>query len=278
MYTIEVNSYDQWRNHARELLRRAIPADQIHWQTTTMSASLFEDASSYLQLAIQQPKPSITAAFFELADSVACFRDEQRWPLLYSIAWRITYENRQLLEHRIDPQIAQAYSMAKSVHRDQHKMKAFVRFKQIHSENPQAVPNSILQPSEDYYLAWFQPEHLIVRSIAPFFRKRFSNMNWSIVTPDLSVHWNQKSLSFTDGSHQAPKTEDQLESLWLEYYANIFNPARLKLKAMQKEMPKKYWINLPEAPLIAPLTRNAGKRVDEMISDSRELTKLPIKR
>lgn len=266
MHTIEVNSYDQWRNHARELLKRSIPPDQIHWQTTTMSAALFEEASSYLQLPVQQAKPSITAAFFELADCVACFRAEQRWPLLYSIAWRTMYENDQLLEHRIDPQIAQAHSMAKSVHRDQHKMKAFVRFKKV---SP--------QPAKDHYLAWFKPEHLIVRSVAPFFRKRFSNMNWSIITPDVSVHWNQKSLSFTEGSHQAPKTEDQLESLWLAYYANIFNPARLKLKAMQKEMPKKYWANLPEAPLIAPLTRNAGKRVDEMISDSHRLTKLPIK-
>lgn len=58
-----------------------------------------------------------------------------------------------------------------------------------------------------------------------------------------------------------------MENLWREYYANIFNPARLKLKAMQSEMPKKYWVNLPKAPLIAELTRSAGKQVDTMVSD-----------
>ncbi|MGO7668145.1 DUF4130 domain-containing protein, partial [Rhizobium ruizarguesonis] len=30
------------------------------------------------------------------------------------------------------------------------------------------------------------------------------------------------------------------DDLWRTYYASIFNPARLKLKAMQAEMPKKY--------------------------------------
>ena len=31
----------------------------------------------------------------------------------------------------------------------------------------------------------------------------------------------------------------RLEDTWRRYYASIFNPARLKVKAMQKEMPKK---------------------------------------
>ena len=35
--------------------------------------------------------------------------------------------------------------------------------------------------------------------------------------------------------------------------SSIFNPARLKLAMMQKEMPQRYWTNLPEAALIDPL-------------------------
>ncbi len=31
-------------------------------------------------------------------------------------------------------------------------------------------------------------------------------------------------------------------------------------------MPKKYWINLPEAPLIQTLTRNATNQMDTMIT------------
>ncbi|MEV9012116.1 DUF4130 domain-containing protein, partial [Klebsiella pneumoniae] len=52
--------------------------------------------------------------------------------------------------------------------------------------------------------------------------------------------------------------------LWLTYYASIFNPARGKVKAMQAEMPKKYWKNLPEAALIADLLAQAPARVAAM--------------
>ncbi|HEY6631679.1 MAG TPA: UdgX family uracil-DNA binding protein, partial [Rhizobiaceae bacterium] len=56
------------------------------------------------------------------------------------------------------------------------------------------------------------------------------------------------------------------EELWLTYYENIFNPARLKTKAMQKEMPRKYWRNLPEAPLIAGMVAGADAAAREMIA------------
>ena len=59
--------------------------------------------------------------------------------------------------------------------------------------------------------------------------------------------------------------DDATEELWLTYYENIFNPARLKAKAMQKEMPKKYWKNLPEAPLIPRLVAGAESAAREMI-------------
>ena len=59
-------------------------------------------------------------------------------------------------------------------------------------------------------------------------------------------------------SDDAPP-EDAREELWRTYFQNIFNPARLKVKAMQAEMPKKYWRNLPEASLIPGLIAGAEK-------------------
>jgi uracil-DNA glycosylase len=64
---------------------------------------------------------------------------------------------------------------------------------------------------------------------------------------------------------EAP-TEDRLEDLWRRYYASIFNPARLKVKAMQTEMPQKYWRNLPEASLIRPLIEDAARMTGAMIA------------
>jgi DNA polymerase len=53
--------------------------------------------------------------------------------------------------------------------------------------------------------------------------------------------------------------------LWRGYYRSIFNPARVKVRAMQSEMPKKYWKNLPEARLIQGLIADSGRRVHEML-------------
>ena len=57
-----------------------------------------------------------------------------------------------------------------------------------------------------------------------------------------------------------------MEAIWRTYYRSIFNPARLKLKAMQAEMPKRYWKNLPEADLIAELSRASTSRTDDMLA------------
>jgi uracil-DNA glycosylase len=56
--------------------------------------------------------------------------------------------------------------------------------------------------------------------------------------------------------------------LWLTYYQHIFNPARLKLKMMQKEMPRKYWKNLPEAQFISELTAQSAQRQSIMIEQA----------
>jgi DNA polymerase len=145
--------------------------------------------------------------------------------------------------------------MVKAVRRDEHKMHAFVRFREIGRE-----PKS-------RFVAWFEPEHHIVEATASFFARRFADMAWSILTPDVCSHWDGHAISITPGvpKSDAP-SEDRLEETWLTYYASIFNPARLKTKAMQSEMPKKYWKNLPEAALIKPLIAEAERLSGAMIA------------
>jgi DNA polymerase len=92
-------------------------------------------------------------------------------------------------------------------------------------------------------------------------------MPWSILTPDLCAHWDGLAISFTSGVSKAEApTSDRLEETWRRYYATIFNPARLKVKAMSSEMPKKYWRNLPEASMIKPLIAGAARTADAMIA------------
>ena len=86
-------------------------------------------------------------------------------------------------------------------------------------------------------------------------------MDWVIVTPEASIHWQDNKLTFGEGGRREDvPAADALEDHWRTYFASIFNPARLKIQAMTSEMPKKYWKNLPEADLIPDLIRSAHAR------------------
>jgi len=144
--------------------------------------------------------------------------------------------------------------MEKAVRRDAHKMKAFVRFRRVEVDG------------REQFIAWHRPDHRIVRLVAPFFARRFPSMHWSILTPDESVVWDEKELIFGPGvpASAAPQG-DVLEELWRTYYASIFNPARVKVKAMKREMPVRHWPTLPETELIPDLLAKSRGRAAEMI-------------
>ena len=117
------------------------------------------------------------------------------------------------------------------------------------------------------HVAWFEPVHHVVEAVAPFFARRFANLRWVLLTPERSVRWDGARLDFGPGARrdEAPAA-DAGERLWLTYYEHIFNPARLKLAAMRREMPRRYWRNLPEAVLISPLAAAAGERSARMVA------------
>lgn len=92
-------------------------------------------------------------------------------------------------------------------------------------------------------------------------------MRWSILTPVLSIHWDGNGLTEGPGAVRGDAPDgDPLEDAWKRYYASIFNPARLKTGAMLKEMPKKYWHNMPETALVGELVASAQARSAAMIA------------
>lgn len=268
MYSIEIEDFIHWRDVTRELLKRKVPPSLMAFIEKPESLPLFTSCESFLALPILIQHISVPSQFLTLAKHVACHRNIKKWALLYAVIYRLTFEEKMLLNNVTDSQVSELLAMRKAISRDKHKMKAFVRFKKSARILPdQPVPLSeALQSPPDYFWAWFEPEHDITRLTSSFFTQRFATMQWSILTPDVCAHWDTKTLTFTQGIEKPEQSEDCMEDLWLEYYASIFNPARLKLKAMQSEMPKKYWKNLPEARLIPELTRMSTHKVEGMIA------------
>lgn len=243
------DDFDGWRDQCRGLLRIGARPSDIIWQVGERKTDLF--ASPDIEIApsaIGVPK-----GFAELARSVICHSDHERFGLLYQLLVDLKARRRHIGD-QTDPLLRKLEMMAKTVRRDVHKMRAFVRFRRVE------------QDGEEHYIAWFEPEHHIVRHNAAFFVRRFAAMQWSILTPNLSIHWDKDRL------HEGPParkedtpSEDSVEDQWKTYYGSIFNPARLKVKAMLKEMPKKYWHNMPETALVSELIKSARGREVSMI-------------
>ena len=249
--------FDGWRDAARTLAAREVPPGEVAWQVGETRQDLFAASTT-------EPPPSaspgrgftVPRPFITLAQSVICHSDPERFALLYAFLLRLRTRPKAM-EDSAEPSLQRLERMAREVRRDMHKMHAFLRFREVEANG------------ETRYVAWFEPEHHIVRSNAGFFVRRFAAMNWSILTPELSVHWDGETLSFTPGATRAEAPDgDPIEETWKTYYASIFNPARVKVKAMTKEMPKKYWKNMPETALVGELIAGAQAREAEMVGKS----------
>ncbi len=245
--------FDGWRQAARTLVLDGIRPEDVMWRVRGD-----EELFTLTETTSPPRRPaetfSVSARFIELAKTAILHRDRERFALLYRLLWRLR-SHHDLLDVATDPDVIRVTAMAKAVRHDEHKMHAFVRFREIGRER------------EARYVAWFEPEHHIVELAAPFFARRFADMPWSILTPELCAHWDGFAISFTPGVSKAEApASDRLEETWRRYYATIFNPARLKVKAMQTEMPKKYWRNLPEASIIKPLIAGAARATDAMMA------------
>lgn len=248
--------FAEWRDRARAFLMAGVEPERIHWRIARDEAGLFSDMPTELPAPLKGVEtPQVPPAFMTLAQAVICHSDPGRFALLYRLLFRLL-QDRNLLEMRADADIAQARRWAQSVRRDCHKMTAFVRFKEM-----PLAPDVV---GRRRFIAWFEPDHFIVARIAPFFQRRFADMDWLIATPKGSIIWDGSELLTSDEPAEKPDLTDQTDDLWRIYYASIFNPARLKVKMMMTEMPKKYWKNLPEAELIPDLIASAEARVLDM--------------
>lgn len=252
------DDFEGWREIARKLVVQRIPPDQILWQIGDASDDLFGEGSASVLPDDFTTSFSVPRAFVDLAQSVVCHRNPERFGLLYGLLWRLR-DTPALIADATNPLLLRLRKMAKEVGRDMHKMRAFLRFRQIGEGEAQR------------FVAWFEPDHHIVRANADFFVDRFASMRWSILTPRLSLHWDGKNLIEGPAAVRADAPAgDPLEEMWKAYYGSIFNPARVKVGAMLREMPRRYWKNMPETALVPHLIASAQARETAMVAASRE--------
>ncbi len=248
------DDFDGWRDAARSLAAARIDPSDVVWQVGDQPADLFGDEAILPAVA---PELRVSRRFVSLAREAILHSDPERFALLYTLLTRVIARPGSI-EDKADPLLRRLDDMAKSVRRDIHKMRAFLRFREVADD------------SGPRFIAWFEPDHHIVHANARFFVDRFHTMRWSILTPEVSLHWDGETLTEGPGASKADAPQDDpVEAVWKTYYASIFNPARLKTGAMLKEMPRKYWKNMPETALVGELIKGARARELAMVETAR---------
>ena len=221
---------------------------------------------------------SLPRAFVDAAREVFLHADPQRLPLIHRLALRIADDPRAWADPLHEDRL-QFERFHREVRREIHKMHAFVRFRRLEDPDSARFDDAFVRDLDAAFdteasrpsvrhVAWFEPAHHVLEAAAPFFARRFATMRWAILTPRASVEWDGRGLIFGPGGRrdEAPPA-DAGEALWLAYYRSIFNPARVKVAMMKKEMPVRFWKNLPEAAAVPELLAQAPGRQQRMVDD-----------
>jgi probable DNA metabolism protein len=217
-----VQSFAQWRDAARELLAYDIAPHAVHWVTREGGGDLFSSAppaaprTDNVTITLQYPHPALRLprTLVDMLQSAACCRVADRWAFLYRVVWRWQHGEQAVLSAS-DDDGGRLLAMVKAVHREEHDMHAYIRFR----ERPQAA-------GPPRFVAWFEPAHDVLPQVARHFLSRMGRVSWMIATPDASVLWDGAILHDTGPlMRSAADLDDNGEAPWLAYYRSIFSPA-----------------------------------------------------
>ena len=156
--------------------------------------------------------------------------------LLQAIRLMIQYPEGNVLENYANEAIAHIQKAAKSVGREVHRVKEFVRFEQVGT----------------LYFAKIVPQYDVLPLVIPHFRARFSDQEWVLFDPKrgYGFYYDLKEvISFTPTDKNFGKTSqlsDGYEQLWKTYFQHINITERKNTRYQLRSMPKRYWQYLPE--------------------------------
>ena len=133
----------------------------------------------------------------------------------------------------------------KMIHREVHRMHAFVRFQQT---------------NDNLYVATIKPDFNVMPLVWQHFEKRYADQTWLIydVRRNYGMYYDLNStmqVVLDDVQMQKNKkvksgilsdTEDIYSELWQKYFSAANIKERTNLKLHLKHVPRRYWMFLPE--------------------------------
>ena len=252
-----VQTFAEWRTAARDLVARSIAPEYVEWASEPEDGDLFSGFGSQAGAAALKATPPpgtelrLPRQLMDMIEDAACFNALDRWSFLYKVIWRWHLGERDVVSPA-DADGARLYAMVKAVHREQHDMHAYVRFRERKEED--GAPR---------FVAWFEPTHDVLPQVARHFARRMGPITWMIATPAQAILWDgEKLIEAPSLLRTAADIEDAGEALWLTYYRSIFNPARVNADLLRSHIPSRFWKNLPEGAIVPAMVTaaNNGER------------------
>ena len=243
MRAVRVDGWETWRDAARALLAEGAQPERVRWVDPTGDPGLFDGGAA--ALAAPASAPAVPRRLVELLREAVAWVGPDRFDLAYRLLWRVVTGERALLDDPIDPDVAEVRRRAAAVRHDVHRMHAFVRFR----------------PVGDRMVAWYRPDHDVLDLAVPHFVDRFGGTRWAILTPRGSAVYDgelRRGLGVAEHDRTAP---DEVEALWLAYYAAVFEPSRASAARLAHHLPLRFRAQLDEGRVIPALFESAAGRV-----------------
>ncbi len=151
-----------------------------------------------------------------------------------------------------DPHLAYANNdvlritqLAKSVDRERHRMKAFIRFQRV---------------DDDVYYAGVEPDFNVLPLIIDHFRDRYADQRWLIydLKRKYGIYYDlntveEVSVAFSEGLNKGSavhavfhESEQLYQDLWKDYFRYINISERKNMKLHLQHVPRRYWGRLTE--------------------------------
>lgn len=145
------------------------------------------------------------------------------------------------------PAVMAISKMDKSVNREKHRMKAFIRFQET---------------SDGIFYAPIEPDYNVLPLIASFFKNRYADQKWiiydlkrqyglyydKIKVEEIRLEYQPivKSSPMDLSSEVLHDKEELYSLLWNDYFKSTNIPARKNMKLHIQHVPKRYWKYLTE--------------------------------
>ena len=168
--------------------------------------------------------------------------------LLQAISYAIENPVKNILKDYSNPAVLQISKFVKSVNRERHRMKAFIRFELL---------------KDGIYFAEIFPDFDVLTLIITHFKSRYQDQKWLIydgkrgygVYYDLE---NVEIISFDQEAQNNLKNKDNLfdakeieyQKLWIEYFDHTNIKERKNTKLHVQHVPKRYWKYLTEKKIL----------------------------